>query len=239
MEWARGSSKWKQIEEILLSEIAKGTYSAGDKLPTEFSLAERFGVNRHTVRSAISSLVEADILCVEQGRGTFVRESTLDYRLGKRTRFSQNISQKHKLPDKQLLRWEMSKASKAVAKKLGVKVGDTIIVLESVSIADTVPIAYSISHLPSMRFRGIDKVFQDTKSLTEAYKAYDVLDYTRKSTEIMAESPSVFCAEVLKQPKTKPVLVTKGVDVDVNKIPISFNLTYFAGQRVQLLIDDF
>ena len=36
------------------------------------ALAERYGVNRHTVRSAISALVQEGVLRAEQGRGTFV-----------------------------------------------------------------------------------------------------------------------------------------------------------------------
>ena len=237
MEWERGSSKWKQIEEIVLREVANGVYKPGEKLPTEFTLAERFGVNRHTVRNAISSLVEADILYVEQGRGTFVRDTTLDYTLGKRTRFSQNITTKHKLPDKKLLNWEMIKATKGLAKKLRIKKGDTVIQLESVSIADNVPLAYSKNYLPSLRFHGIQEVFDETKSLTDAYKHFGIHDYTRHSTKILAEMPSTFCADILKQPKTKPVLLTKGIDVDMNQIPISVNKTYFASQRVQLMIN--
>ncbi|WP_420548155.1 phosphonate metabolism transcriptional regulator PhnF [Curvivirga sp.] len=237
MEWERGSTKWKQIEEIVLSEVANGLYKPGEKLPTEFAMAERFGVNRHTIRNAISSLVEADVLYVEQGRGTFVRDTTLDYTLGKRTRFSQNISQKDKLPDKKLLHWEIIKAKKGIAKKLGVKKGDAIILLESVSIADNVPLAYSKNYLPSLRFRGIQDTFNKTKSLTDAYRYFDIDDYTRYSTKILAEMPSTFCADILKQPKTKPVLRTDGIDVDMNGTPISVNKTYFASQRVQLIIN--
>lgn len=238
MEWERGAAKWKQIEEIVLREVANGLYKPGEKLPTEHAMAERFGVNRHTVRNAISSLVEADVLHVEQGRGTFVRDTTLDYTLGKRTRFSQNITTKHKLPDKKLLHWEITKAKKGLAKKLGIKKGDAIILMESVSIADNVPLAYSQNYLPSLRFRGIHETFSKTKSLTDAYKHFDIHDYTRYSTTILAEMPSTFCADILKQPKTKPVLTTEGIDVDMQGTPISVNKTYFASQRVQLIINE-
>ena len=44
---------WKSIAAELESEIARGLYRAGDKLPTEAELSSRFGVNRHTARRAL------------------------------------------------------------------------------------------------------------------------------------------------------------------------------------------
>ena len=49
---------WQAISNALREDMAEGRYRPGDKLPTEAELAERFGVNRHTIRHAISVLVE-------------------------------------------------------------------------------------------------------------------------------------------------------------------------------------
>ena len=77
MEWEKGEAIWKQIERQLLRDIAQGMFKPGEKLPTEKELAARFEVNRHTVRSAIAALTEANVTRVEQGRGTFVQEAVL------------------------------------------------------------------------------------------------------------------------------------------------------------------
>ncbi|WP_318828410.1 GntR family transcriptional regulator [Burkholderia cepacia] len=47
---------WKQIETILLSEIATGVIAPGERLLSEGALADRFHVNRHTVRRALAEL---------------------------------------------------------------------------------------------------------------------------------------------------------------------------------------
>ncbi|HBN48075.1 MAG TPA: phosphonate metabolism transcriptional regulator PhnF, partial [Thalassospira sp.] len=47
MDWEAGLSIWKQIEKQLLTDIADGVFSPGDKMPTEMELVRRFGVNRH------------------------------------------------------------------------------------------------------------------------------------------------------------------------------------------------
>ena len=57
-----------QLEE----QIKAGTYRVGDKLPTEPSLMETFGVGRSSIREAIKMLSDRGLLSVQQGVGTFV-----------------------------------------------------------------------------------------------------------------------------------------------------------------------
>ena len=88
-----GVSLWRQIAQTLEGEIKAQVLAPGRQLPTEAELAERFGVNRHTVRRGIAFLEQEGLLRVEQGRGTFVQERMVDYRLGKRTCLTENIEQ--------------------------------------------------------------------------------------------------------------------------------------------------
>lgn len=47
----------------------------GDKIPTEFELADTLNVGRGTVREAVKLLVSRNILEIRRGRGTFVHEN--------------------------------------------------------------------------------------------------------------------------------------------------------------------
>ena len=80
-----GVALWRQIAQMLEAEIRQGVYPPGGQLPTEAQLAARFRVNRHTLRRAIASLQEGGHLRVEQGRGTFVQEETIEYPVARRT----------------------------------------------------------------------------------------------------------------------------------------------------------
>ncbi len=238
MEWEKGEAIWKQIERQLLRDIAQGMFKPGEKLPTEKELAARFEVNRHTVRSAIAALTESNVTRVEQGRGTFVQEAVLDYPLGSRTRFSQIVSGRHRLPDKVLIKTVVEKASKTIAKNLELRIATPVIRLESISVADDIPLAHSVSYLPEERFKGIEKVFEETKSLTESFKHFEIRDYTRKHTRIIAQLPAAHVATLLKQARNKPILQTESVDVDVVGKPIEYGLTSFSSDRVQLLVQN-
>ncbi len=60
--------------EAIQSAILSGEYPAGSRLPAERTLAERLGVNRVTVRSALTRLSYARLLQVRQGSGYLVRD---------------------------------------------------------------------------------------------------------------------------------------------------------------------
>lgn len=237
MDWEPGLSIWKQIEKKLLSDICDGVFSPGDKMPTEMELVRRFGVNRHTVRRAMAALVDSNVVRVEQGRGAFVQEQILDYPLGSKTRFSQIVTGRHRLPDKRLISSEVLKASATVAQFLDVKPGTRVIELYSVSEADGVPLAVATSYLPAARFDGIVEIFIQTKSLTEAFKRFGIDDYSRKTTRISATLPSTRAASLLKQAKNRPVISTESIDVDSAGVPIEYGVTAFSSDRVQLIVE--
>ena len=67
-----GVAIWRQIADEIRGEIRAGRLQSGARMPAEMELADRFGVNRHTVRSAIAALTQEGVLRAEQGRGTFV-----------------------------------------------------------------------------------------------------------------------------------------------------------------------
>src|SRR5471030_1473657 len=55
-----GTTVWKQIQESLGNEILGGRLQG--RLPNETELAERYAVNRHTVRQAVKALVEQGLV---------------------------------------------------------------------------------------------------------------------------------------------------------------------------------
>lgn len=60
------------IAEVLREEIAAGTPPVGERLPTQFQLAQRFHVSRGTVQRALRELEEEGWVYSRQGSGTFV-----------------------------------------------------------------------------------------------------------------------------------------------------------------------
>lgn len=81
--------KYQRIADALRQAIRRGEYKAGDRLPAETALVERFkssmsGVSLPTVRQALGVLQAEDLLERRQGIGTFVKENR---RLQRRSRW--------------------------------------------------------------------------------------------------------------------------------------------------------
>ncbi len=62
------------VYEVLLARVLDGRLAAGGPLPSERTLAEEHGVNRHAVREAIKRLQQAGLVAVSQGGATKVRD---------------------------------------------------------------------------------------------------------------------------------------------------------------------
>jgi GntR family transcriptional regulator len=63
---------WQQVHDDLLGDIRSGALAVDDRLPSEFDLADQYGVSRDVIRRAKEVLVGEGWLIVLQGRGTFV-----------------------------------------------------------------------------------------------------------------------------------------------------------------------
>jgi len=70
------SRLYEQIVQQIEESILKGQLKAGDQLPAERDLAQRFGVSRTAVREAVKALREKGLVEAYSGRGTFVTDGT-------------------------------------------------------------------------------------------------------------------------------------------------------------------
>ncbi len=78
--------KYFHLAEDLKGMILEGKVQAGEKLPSENKLAERYKISRHTVRKALSILENEGYIYAEHGKGTFCSE------LVRHTKNSRNIA---------------------------------------------------------------------------------------------------------------------------------------------------
>lgn len=71
------------LRDALLDQLKSGRWRAGDRLPTERELAERFELSRTTVRKALLELKQLGLIEQTVGSGTYVSEGA-SARLSKR-----------------------------------------------------------------------------------------------------------------------------------------------------------
>lgn len=232
-----GVSLWRQIAQALEDEVASGAHKPGARLPTEAELTARFGVNRHTVRRAMEELEGRGLVRIEQGRGSFVAEDVLDYRLGPRTRFSENIRAQNREPAGRILRVAEIQADAALAEALGIRRGRPVVQVERLGLADGRPIVLGTHHLPAARFARVPALLAEDASITAALSACGVADYRRRVTRVTARLPTPEEADLLQQSRSRPVLVTEAVNTDPAGEIVDVTMARYAAGRVQLVVE--
>lgn len=228
---------WKAIADALRTDLSEGRYGPGDKLPTEAALADRFGVNRHTVRHAIAALVDEGLIRTRRGSGAFVAATPTDYPIGRRVRFHENVIAAGRRPEKRVLDLEARAATPGEAKALQIDAGDPVCAYHGLSLADGQPMAVFESLFPLTRLPGIGDALRQTGSVTEALGAVGVRDYIRATTRLTAVRATATQALHLQLTEGDPLLRTSGVNVDEAGQPVEYGRTWFAGDRVTLTLD--
>lgn len=232
----RGVTVWRQIAEAIEAEIAGGGLKPGTRLPTEAALTERFGVNRHTVRQAVKSLVDKGLVRVTQGSGTYVEAKPLTYPIGRRTRFSEIVVGQARDPAGRLLDHREAGASAEIAEALDLSPEDPVVMIESAHFADGVPISWAVVAFPLPRFARVPEVYAATGSITAALAACGVPDYRRAVTRIGAAVADRVDAGRLEIAEGRPVLVVDSVNVDPDGVPIQWARSHFSADRVRLTV---
>ena len=234
---AGGIALWRQIADAIRLDIVGGKLAEGDRLPTEALLAERFSANRHTVRRALAVLADEGVVGAEQGRGTFVRSARrLSYPIGKRTRFSEGLAGQARAIATQHLADRIENASATVATALSIKAGTKVVRIEGVSSADGRPLSRATTWLPYRRFADFAQRVIERRSFTAVFASYGIADYVRSSTRISARHADVEETKLLGLAPGAILLVSEAIDVDVEGTPISYALSRFPAERMELVV---
>jgi GntR family phosphonate transport system transcriptional regulator len=232
-----GVALWRQIANTLRQEIAFGGYAPGAQLPTEAELSARFGVNRHTVRRGIEELSRGGLVRVEQGRGSFVAEDIIDYTVSSRTRFSEWIRRHNKEPSGQVLQLKELAADAPIATGLAIRPGAKVVLFERLGFADERPVSLTSHYFPAGRLRGVLEALRSTGGITEALKAVGVSDYQRQSSRVTARMPNAEEAELLRTPRSRPLLVAENINVDSAGRVVEFGIGRYPTPRVQIVFE--
>ena len=228
---------WQQIRNTLEREISDGTFSAGDKLPTETELSRRFGVNRHTVRRALAEMQGDGLVHARRGAGVFVTARPMIYRVGRHTRFSQNLKDAGRSGDRQIIRLETLPATKADAKHLEIRRGEPVHTLEAIGMIDGVPTFLNHSIFPAAMLGGFIDTMRETRSITSALAASGIRDYRRDWTRLSAERATGIVARHLQVQEGAPLMVTRSLNRTSDGTAVEYARTTLCADRIELLIE--
>lgn len=224
---------WTIIRDEIIEDIRIGRLSAGDQLPTETQLAERFDIGRHSVRRALEALAREGKISIEQGRGTFVADTPrLTYQIGKRTRLRLNLIPQGVDVTSVLISADRIQAPDHVAQALLLNSGARVTESQRITLANDLPVAFGTSYHCAERFPDFAERRDVLGSTTETYRTYGISDYLRQQTSIYSRPAKPDEAKTLKQHTDVPVMVVTAVDATPDGTPISYSRVIWSAARV-------
>ncbi|MDS9468944.1 phosphonate metabolism transcriptional regulator PhnF [Paracoccus sp. MBLB3053] len=228
-------SLWQSIADNLRSEIARGLWPPGTKLPAEAELASRYGVNRHTLRHATRVLADEGLLYSRRGAGVFVAASPVDYPLGDRVRFHRNIELAGRVPGRKLDAVMTRPVSADEAVALGLNIGDKVHVAEGISMVDFKPVALFRTVFPADLLPDLPGRLRERQSITAALSDCGIADYRRVSTRVTARVADATQAVKLQLDPGEPLLRTEALSESGGRM-IERGLTWWVAERVTLTL---
>ena len=167
---ARKQPLYDQLVDILTEKIDH-EYRAGDMIPSERELSERYGLSRTTVRLALQELERLGLVVRQHGRGTFVTDrSAKATNLMQSYSFTEQMRAMGRDPETTILEFCEMEADKNLAEHMGLHIGDRIFKLKRLRSADNRPMMVERSYLPVRQFLSLKRPLLESKPL------YDVIE---------------------------------------------------------------
>ena len=230
-------SLWRKVASSLEREIVSGALAAGSRLASETMLSRQLGVNRHTLRRALSELTRKGLIRSAAASGNVVAPLRIPYRLGEKSLIAEAVKNAGLIPSARLLSQNIARAPRGVAKDLGVADRTPVIELNMLRLANAIPVAYVTAWLPADRFANIGKLFELTGSLRQAMIKSGVPVSVRKSMRIMSRAGLDQECELLGLDRGSPVLTLEVLDVDPAGEPNAVFLNRFSALRSEFIIE--
>jgi len=224
---------WHQTERTLRALIADGTWRDGARLPNEAKLGELLGVSRITMRHALRNMEEWGLLRREQGRGTFVRSSTVIAGARGPTSLTQEMADRGLSVGSRTLELTEIRADNAIASALEIREGAPVIRLHRLRYGGGKPIGVQTAHLTAKRAPGLADVKEEIASLYATLsERYGLVPLS--ALEIYrVGATSAEDAELLEVAAGAPAFIVQRITSDARG-PYEFTVSTMRGDRYEI-----
>ena len=220
-----------QLMNSIKSKIFRGEYCVGDKLDSERSMAEKYGINRQTVRKAIKFLEREGYLATSQGKGTFVvsippEDNRIDVSPSGVISLSAEIRQQGYKSSRDIISF-----GRVDHEHLKEKFPDSNELYEIVRLSkiNDKPYALQESYIPVSIFSDADRYDFAEGSLYEYMGLYDMAPKRVVSYLRIDKAPEKY-TRLLEHPEDKNLFVFDYLGYDKNDELIEYTLSYHLPQ---------
>ncbi|MDX1585131.1 MAG: GntR family transcriptional regulator [Balneolaceae bacterium] len=234
MDLKEGTPLHKQISDWLKQEIRAGNLEVNEKLPSENELSEKFDVSRVTVRRALQTLENEQLIYRCQGLGSFVSDHRTHQSFSFLNDFTEELAGSGLKPSSKLISFGHENIShrKDILSYLDIRNKEIAVKLERIRLGDDEPIAYDITWMPvfyGQLMEGFD--LEKTTIFEILENEYDI-PIEKGCYRIESAIADDKRAEYLKVEENTPLLQINKITYTIGDKPVYFQKRYYRNDKM-------
>ncbi len=226
---------YKQLTDLIRSDIEVGKFKKGQKIPTEVELSKLYNVSRITVRNALEELAKENLLIRKQGKGTFVNTEKLSRGISGSISFSDMCRESGCKPGAKVIKCVIEDANDKDTEVLHLEPNSKIIVIERIRYADGVPVAFEISRLPERFTFLLDEDLNDTSMFSILAEKYGIV-FTNPRKEIELTYSTYEMSRYLSLSLSHPLLLITGLSYDKEGTPTHRSMQFIVADKFKFVV---
>ncbi|SFG41402.1 transcriptional regulator, GntR family [Halobacillus alkaliphilus] len=143
---------YKQVANKIKNQILSDHLDKGDAIPSEQKLADFYGVSRVTIRQAVQTLVNEEILYKVRGSGTYVKQSKIEHDIYRLQSFTEEMESLGQNPSNQVLDFHMQTPVETIKDTLQLKDGEKVFFIRRLRSGDGEPMILEETYMPVSLF---------------------------------------------------------------------------------------
>lgn len=160
---------YKRIANNIREEIQKHNLKAGEAIPSEMKLAQKYNVSRVTIRQSIDLLVNEDLLYRVKGSGTYVKKPRIEHNIYRLQSFIEEIRNQNRKYVNKIIEFKMSVADDTIMNILNLHKKDQVFFISRIRYVDNIPVVLENTYLPV-------KLFPDLSYETMLSSKYEYIE---------------------------------------------------------------
>lgn len=228
---------YKQVANELRKEIVLKKYGDRGRIGTHTELAERFCVSLITVRKAIELLEQDGMVDIQQGKGTFVRNSSLIDPLKNLTGVSNMMDDMHVKTEVTVPILELCKTPDWLPRDVRQILGRTALHILRISSVQGTPVANTDMYLPAKYDGCFTKEEVERQTVYQIYQNKLGVRLGKGRQTIRAAGAHGMVAQNLRLPENWPVLQIERKAYDDKENLIEYMILTYEASRYSFAVE--
>lgn len=229
-----GIPRHTQISEWLRSRISEGHYEADEKLPSENELCDKFEVSRVTIRRALQTLENEDLIYRCQGLGSFVTDHRSHHSFSMLNDFSEELAESGMKASSKLLSFTQKDIADqhGILSALEMENKSLAVEIERIRLGDGRPLAYDITWLPIFYGQLIEDYDLRHQTIFNILEEEFEIPIERGCYRIEATLANKKLATHLQINIHAPILLITRVSYTVGDKPVYYQQRYYRNDKI-------